>query len=219
MKVPLVRFYQFLGEPINSWSRLVLVALVVPLGLSYTQPLWKIHMVAPQYPNGLDLKIYSYKLEGGNKGHDIKEINVLNHYIGMRPIDRAALSDLDWLPFVFGFIGILALRVAAIGDVRALIDLLVLTTYVGLFGLFRFYHKLYSFGHDLDPKAPFKIEPFTPVMFGKKQVANFTTEAYPQLATLYVAIFATGLLVIVLGHLWAGRRRAGAATAVQASPG
>ena len=42
-------------------------------------PLWNLTMFAPQYPEGLRLDIYSYKLEGGNRNKDIKEINNLNH--------------------------------------------------------------------------------------------------------------------------------------------
>ena len=48
-------------------------------------------MFAPQYPDGLRLDIYSYKLEGGNNGQDLKEINLLNHYIGMRDLVERGL--------------------------------------------------------------------------------------------------------------------------------
>ena len=51
------------------------------------------------------------------------------------------------------------------------------------------------------------IEPFTPVMVGKKQIANFLTEAGPGLGTWYVAIFATGLTLLLLIHLIVGRKR------------
>jgi hypothetical protein len=87
-----------------------------------------------------------------------------------------------------------------------MIDLLVLTTYAGLFGFGRLYYKLYTFGHDLNPKAPVTVDPFTPVMLGHKQIANFLTEAGPGLGTLYVTIFATGLTLLVAAHLFIGRR-------------
>ena len=58
---------------------------------AYLFPLWNLTMFAPQYPEGLRLDIYSYKLEGGNDGQDVKEINVLNHYIGMRDLERRGL--------------------------------------------------------------------------------------------------------------------------------
>lgn len=208
MKRAIDGFYSFLSKPLFLWSRFVLMLLVIPLVLSFTAPMWHIRMEAPQYPSGLDLFIYSYKVEGGNDGNDIQEISILNHYIGMRPIDRVALSDLDWIPFLFAGLIIVALRCAVIGNVRSLIDLLVITTYAGAFGFGRFYYKLYTFGHELDPTAPIKVEPFTPAVLGKKQIANFLTEAWPMGGTYYVAAFATGVSILVLIHLILGRKQA-----------
>ena len=91
-------FYAFLDQPLYKWSRFLLVALLVPLLLSLTAPIWRISMEAPQYPKGLYLDIFTYTIEGGNDGQHLAEINTLNHYIGMHKIDRAELSDLDWLP-------------------------------------------------------------------------------------------------------------------------
>ena len=199
-------FYRILEEPIFPWARVALVGLTFFVGLSFTAPMWHINMSAPQFPEGLVLYIYSYKLDGGNDGNDVQEINVLNHYIGMAPLDRSSLADLDWIPFLFAGMIILALRTAVIGKVGSMLDLLVLTTYAGAFGFGRLYYKLYSFGHNLDPKAPVTVEPFMPVMWGKKQIANFLTDAGPGLGTWYVAIFATGLTLLLLAHLVMGRR-------------
>lgn len=213
MKHPLRRFYEFLDRPLYGAARVVLAALVIPLLLTFTAPLWKIYLVAPQYPQGLSMDIWSYKLEGGDDGQHIQEINTLNHYIGMKPIDRAALSDLDWLPFAIGGLALLALRVAAIGNVRSLVDLAVVTTYVSLFGLGRFAYKLYVYGHDLDPTAPVKVKPFMPVLLGTKQIANFTTSSYPLLGSVYLGLFVTGVFVLLGWHLVAGRVRAARAEA------
>lgn len=201
-------FYEYLEEPLFLWSRVVLALLTIFVVLSFTAPMWQIHMEAPQYPAGLDLYIYSYKVDGGNDGVDIQEISTLNHYIGMRPIDRAALSDLDWIPFLFMFLIILALRTAVIGNIRHLVDVAVMTIYLGMFGFGRMYYKLYTFGHELDPKAPVTVEPFTPVMWGKKQIANFYTEAYPLMGSYYIAMFAAGLVALLMIHLVVGRKRA-----------
>jgi copper chaperone NosL len=218
MSKALDAFYRFLDEPIFPWARVVLALLTIFIGLSFTAPMWSLNMKAPQYPQGLDLYVYSYKVDGGNDGNDVQEINVLNHYIGMAPIDRAALADLDWIPFLFAGMIIVALRTAVIGKVGSMIDLLVLTTYAGIFGFGRLYFKLYTFGHDLDPKAPVTVDPFMPVIWGKKQIANFLTEAGPGLGTLYVAIFATGLTLLLLAHLVIGRRRHVRATSGASAP-
>jgi hypothetical protein len=216
MKHALRRFYDFLDRPLFGASRVVLAVLVVPLLLTFSAPLWKIHLLAPQYPSGLHMDIWAYKLEGGDDGQHIQEINTLNHYIGMRPIDRAALSDLDWLPFAVGALALMALRVAAIGNVRSLVDLAVITHYVALFGLGRFAYKLYVFGHDLDPTAPVKVPPFMPALLGTKQIANFTATSFPQLGSLFLGLFVTGVAGLTVWHLVAGRVRASRAEALGA---
>lgn len=216
MKHALRKFYDFLDRPLFGVSRVLLAVLVVPLLLTFTAPLWKIHLLAPQYPSGLYMDIWAYKLEGGDDGQHIQEINTLNHYIGMRPIDRAALSDLDWLPFAVGALALMALRVAAIGNVRSLVDLAVITHYVALFGLGRFAYKLYVFGHELDPTAPVTVAPFMPALLGTKQIANFTTTSFPQLGSLYLGLFVTGVMGLTVWHLVAGRVRASRAEPVGA---
>lgn len=205
MQDVLDRFYRRLGRPLVFRSRLVLGLLVLPLALTFTAPLWQIHMVAPQYPEGLTLEIYPHTVDG-----DIQEVNTLNHYIGMAPINRAALSDLDWIPFALGALVLLTLRVAAIGDRRSLVDLSVLFLYFSAFSMARFAYKLYVFGHDLDPHAPFTVEPFTPAILGTKQIANFTTSSYPDLGSLWIGIYGVGLAAVLAWNLLA-RERPGAA--------
>jgi copper chaperone NosL len=205
LKIQLERFYAFLDRPLFGWARAALLVLVIPLVAAITQPLWKISLHAPQYPDGLWMEIYMHKVDGGNDGQHIREINTLNHYIGMHKIDRAELSDLDWIPFALGLLLILALRCALIGNVRTLVDLVVLTGYITVFAFGRFIYKLHVFGHNLDPTAPIKVDPFTPAVFGTKHIANFTETSWPQLGTLLVGIFATGTIAILVWHLVAGR--------------
>ncbi len=208
MKNALDRFYQFLDRPLFGWSRIVLALLVIPIILALGQPLWRISMQAPQYPKGLYLDIYAHTVESGNDNRDLKEINILNHYIGMKTIDRAELSDLDWIPFALVALVLLTLRCAAIGNVRSLVDLAVVTGFIGAFSLFRFVYKLYSYGHNLDPTAPIKVEPFTPAIFGSKQIANFTTSSFPQTGSYLIAVFALGVVALTAWHLIKGRKDA-----------
>ncbi len=217
MQQAIDQFYAFLDRPLYMWARPILLLLVIPLALTMTKPLWKISMTAPQYPDGLYMEIYAHKIEGGNNGQHIKEINTLNHYIGMHKIDRAELSDLDWIPFAIGLLVVLTLRCAAIGNVRSLVDLAVIAGYVGVFAMGKFVYKLYVFGHNLDPDAPIKLEPFTPAIFGTKQIANFTTSSYPQLGSMYIGMFFAGILGLLGWHLIAGRRQAKRAKAASAA--
>lgn len=216
MKNAIKKFYEFIGQPLFGRARIVLVVLCVPLVLSFFFPLWNITLDAPQYPHGLYIDIWGHKLEGGNDGQHIEEINTLNHYIGMRTLNEEDFKDLDWIPFAIGIFVILALRVAVIGNVRSLIDLAVLNAYFTLFALGRFVYQLYVYGHDLDPRAPIDIEPFMPVVFGSQKVANFTTSSYPRLGSVFLGIFAIGLWVTVFWHLISGRRAAKRAEELEA---
>ncbi len=202
------QFYEFLDRPIKKRARIILALLVVPLLLQFGAPLWNIHLKASQYPKGLDLDVYSYKIVGGHEGKDIPEINTLNHYIGMRHIEPSMFVDLDWMPFALGALVILTLRTAAVGNVRSLIDQGVIALYISAFAFGRFYYMMYQYGHQLNPEAPFKITPFTPVILGTRQVANFTTSSYPALGSYYVGAFVIGLFAIVLWHLVSGRKSA-----------
>jgi len=208
MRLYLDAFYDFLGGPLDKRLRPVLALLVVPLLFALTQPLWRIAMEAPQYPAGLHMDVYAYKVEGGNEGQHLQEINTLNHYIGMRALDAAAFVDTAWIPFALGALAIFALRVAAIGSVRGLVDLAVMTAYVSLFAFGRFVYMLYTFGHHLDPAAPVKVAPFMPAVLGSKQIANFTTHSLPQLGSLLLGVFVAGLFVLLALQLRMGRREA-----------
>lgn len=219
LRQSLDKLYAFLDRPLILWQRPVLAACVVFLALAFFSPLWRISMEAPQYPNGLWFDVWAYDLVGGNDGQHIDEINTLNHYIGMRPIERSEFADLDWMPFALGFLALLVLRVAATGTVRSLIDLAVLTIYMLGFAAARFVYKLYVFGHDLDPHAPFDVEPFMPVIVGTKQVANFTTHSTPQLGTLWLSLFAATVVLATVWHLVAGRREASRARAAAETNG
>lgn len=199
-------FDRILDGPLLTRSRLLLAALVVPLLLSLTAPLWIMKFAAPQYPDGLSLEIFAHTVTG-----DVREINTLNHYIGMQHIDRASLSDLDWIPFGVGILVLLCLRVAAIGDVRSLVDLTVLYVYLSAFSFVRFVYKLYVFGHDLDPKAAITVDPFMPSVLGTKQIANFTTTSLPGGGSLWLALFGLGLVGVLVWNLTNGLRSARAA--------
>ena len=186
---------------------LVLLAtlLVIPV---YLFPLWQLTMFAPQYPQGLRLNIYSYKLDGGNNGQDVKEVNVLNHYIGMKELTTEAFTEFKWIPFVVGGMALLFLRSAVHGQMHALVDVVVMYVYFALFSLWSFAYKLYSYGHNLDEKAAVKVAPFMPPIFGYRKIANFEVYSYPGLASYALG----GVLVILIGALllsWRQYRHAG----------
>jgi hypothetical protein len=194
--------YVFLQKPLNVGSRLLLLLSAVIVGGSLYFPLWKVHLEAPQYQEGLEMTIYAYKLEGGNGGQDLKEINMLNHYIGMKPISAADFTEMQVIPFMLGLFILLALRAAVFGRMGPVVDLFVLAAYFGMFSIGAFYFRLYTYGHNLDPHAPMNVEPFMPVVFGTQQIANFTQSSYPQMGSYFLCIF---MLVLLLA-IWFSRK-------------
>jgi len=194
------REFKFLHKPLNASSRLFLLAAALFIAVSLFFPLWKMHLVAPQYSDGLDLFIFPYKIQGGGfNGQHLAEINNLNHYIGMKPLQQADFLEMIWMPFVFGFIILLLLRSIVFGAMSNVIDLFAIYTYFGLFSIGSFWYRLYQYGHNLDPKAPVHIQPFTPQLVGVKQIANFREFSYPQLGAYLLCVSV--LLIVLAGWL------------------
>jgi hypothetical protein len=189
----LKRADRFLEKELDLKERALVVVAALLLSAVYLFPLWTLTMYAPQYPDGLRMNIYSYKLQGGNHGQDVKEINLLNHYIGMRDLVDEDFTEFKWMPFVVGAIGLLFLRTAVHGRMAALVDIVMLYGYFAAFSLWSFGFKLYSYGHNLAPTAAVKVPPFMPPMFGYKKLANFEVYSYPATGS-----YALGVVIILL---------------------
>src|SRR5262245_56985293 len=180
MKDLLARANRFFDLSLGGPSRvIILLSTVLFLAPAYFLPLWRMEMYANQYPDGLRLYIHSHRLEGGNSDNDLREINVLNHYIGMKPLDPKDFAEFNWLPFLLGFFLICGLRTVVIGRMTLLVDQLVMFTYFGLFSLWSFGYRLYVYGHHLDPTAAVKVAPFTPPLLGSKTLATFRVYSFP----------------------------------------
>src|SRR5262249_39961373 len=157
----------FFDRALSLKSRLVLLLAALILLPVYFFPLWNMTFRSNQYTDGLVLHIYAFELQGGKTPNrdDLREINSLNHYIGMRPLLESDFSEFVWLPFAIGALMLLTLRALVIGKMANVIDVFVLFSYFGLFSLWSFYHRLYMYGHNLDPTAAIKVQPFTPPLF------------------------------------------------------
>jgi hypothetical protein len=75
--------------------------------------------------------------------------------------------------------------------------------------MWSFYHRMYMYGHNLDPTAAIKVPPFTPPIFGTKQVGNFTVNSFPGIGSY--AFFAFAVLLAVAIVLSARRSKGKAA--------
>ena len=172
---------RFFDLPLRGTSRLLTLIAASLLVLALIFPLWSMTLYSNQFPDGLNLYIYANSLQGGHpQGRDdLKEINTLNHYIGMHSLVESDFNEFKWIPLMLGIFFILALRTIVIGKMSSLVDTAVLFGWFGIFSLWTFYHKLWLYGHSLDPTAAVKVPPFMPPAFGSKQLANFTVFSYP----------------------------------------
>jgi len=193
---------RFLDRPLSGASRGLVLLGVVALVAGALLPLWRIRLVAPQYQEGLTLEMYTHKIAAGNGGQDLAEINTLNHYIGMKPIAQADFAEMTWMPFAIGVFALLALRAVVMGRIGHLVDLGVLFLYFGLFSMGTFAYRLWSYGHHLDPHAPMRVAPFTPVVVGSQQIANFIQTSLPMAGTLCLGLF----LAAICGAIWCSRK-------------
>jgi copper chaperone NosL len=195
----------------SRWMLVAAAALLVPV---FALPLWSIRIVAPQYREGLGMFIGLRDIWGHTE-HDIQNINILNHYIGMKPIDPAVVDILTVMPWVVGFLMLSALVVALVGRRWLVGGWLLAFTVLGTAGLMEFYAWNYDYGHNLDPMAPIKIPGMTyqPPIFGTKQLLNMSTSSYPSWGTLFVALaFLAGVLAMVNEYRTGAIRRVATAT-------
>ena len=187
----------------------ILVALSGLLLLSlFVLPLWRIELVAPQYPEGLGMRIHIDSI-AGLKPNDLQNINGLNHYIGMKEIRPDSIPELRIMPWIVGALAASALLVAAAGRRRILYAWVALFAAVGVAGLVDFWRWEYDYGHNLDDaRAIIKIPgmSYQPPLIGSKQLLNFVAESWPDWGGVAAgAAFLLALTAAVLA-VRAGRR-------------
>ena len=170
-----------------------LLAARVLLLVSLFLPYWQLELHAPQYPDNLYLIAYVNHLEG-----DVAEIDTLNHYIGMRPLEEAARIERSLGVYILiGFVILLELA-SYIHTRWAVLLVLPALTFPGVF-LLDLYLWMRHFGLNLDPEAPLStaIDPFVPPVLGKGVVGQFETVAMPG-PGLWLSIAASGVLILAL---------------------
>ncbi|SNZ08633.1 hypothetical protein SAMN06265182_1367 [Persephonella hydrogeniphila] len=192
-----------------SWISRGLIALasLIMIGV-FLFPLWEITLFAPQYKEGLRMIIWVNKITGGTP-HDLMNINLLNHYVGMKKIDPEAIPELKILPIIFGFMIAFGLAVAATGKRKLLYAWVILLIIIGVASLVDFWWWEYDYGHNLNPHAPIKIPgmAYQPPMFGCKNLLNFRACAFPSTGTYMLAVSGTlGVIAAAIEYL-RGRKK------------
>ncbi len=176
------------------------------MSVGFALPLWRVDLIAPQYPEGLGMLIRVNTVVGV-KEQDLNSINNLNHYIGMKRIEPDAIPELKYMPAILGVLVVSALLVAAFGRRRVLYAWGVAFAGVLAAGLYDYWKWGYEYGHDLDVEtAIIKIPDMTyqPPLIGSKQLLNFTATSWPASGG-WALVLATALIALAV---WQSSRRA-----------
>lgn len=176
------------------------------LGL-FLFPLWNIKLEAPQYPTPLGMDIYINDFADENP-YDIKNINLMNHYVGMKYIPES-IPEFKIFPAVVITMAILGFLIGIIGRHKIYLVWFIVMVLLAAAGVYDFYLWEHDYGHDLDPKAIMKFTNpdgttmgFQPPLFGSKDILNFRAHSYPQLGAYFLA---AGMALSALAF-WLGRK-------------
>lgn len=163
-------------SPLAPSIRALVAAASLSLAATYLLPIWEIQLWAPQYPEGLNMKIWLNRISG-----DYEIINGINHYIGMKTIKAEMFPEFKVMPWLgAGMMG--AGLIAAIAGSRRWLRVFAgMLCLAGILGLADFYRWGYDYGHDLNPKAAINVPgmSYQPPLIGYKNLLNFVAYSGP----------------------------------------
>ncbi len=170
---------------------LIFMLARVLLLVSIFFPYWHMELNAPQYPNGLYLTAYVNHLTG-----DIREIDGLNHYIGMRPLGEAAAFERAASVWMIIAMFLLVEGAAVIHSRWAVLLALPAVTFpIGF--IVDLHYWMRTFGLNLNPDAPLSssVKPFVPTVLGEGGIGQFKT--FAEFGAGYWLAVAAAVLTIV----------------------
>ncbi len=175
-------------------SRSIIAITSLSIIAAYFLPVWRIDLFAPQYPEGLVMKIWLNNITG-----QVDIINGLNHYIGMKKISVEMFPEFTYLVYVVAAFILYGLVIAFTGSRKILLSYLIVSAIGGLLALYDFYQWGYDYGHNLDPNAPIKVPGmgYQPPILGHKKLLNFDAYSMPDVGG-YVIIS----VVVIAGVIW-----------------
>ena len=161
---------------LSMLSRVLLVVAAIGLIFVLYLPIWRIELDAPQYPEGLALKIHANGLKG-----NVDIINGLNHYIGMKTLHNEDFIEFTILPYAIIFFSVLFALAAILNRRRWLNLAFILFVAFGIIAMVDFWRWEHNYGHNLDPNAAIVVPgmAYQPPLIGFKQLLNFGAYSIP----------------------------------------
>ncbi len=179
-------------DDITVSRRIMILGAILPLAVFFF-PLWNVTLEAPQYPIPLGINIHINDFSDMNP-HDIKNINLLNHYIGMKYIPDA-IPEFKIFPYGIILTSILCVFIGLKMNHNWFLKWFFLMTILSLAGIIDFYLWEHDYGHNLDSKAILRFTDtdgkpmvFQPPLIGSKEILNFKAHSYPRLGTFFLGL-------------------------------
>lgn len=196
-------------KKLSLTSRILLAVGAVSLLAMLKLPIWEIYLTAPQYPEGLEMKIWHNTITG-----DVKVISALNHYIGMRAISVEMFPEFKYMGTLIMVVAALCLGLALVGRLWSAIAYYLLLALADTTAMVDFWKWGYDYGHNLNPEAPIVIPgmAYQPPLIGYKKLLNFEAWSWPDWGG-WILMFVTAMaFFVVVGEWWLARRRRKKAT-------
>lgn len=181
-------------KPLKKISQIAIIVTSLLLIVAYFVPIWKIDLWAPQYPEGLSMGIWLYKLSG-----QVEIINGLNHYIGMAHIKEEMFPEFKILPYAVGVIIILGVITGLSKSRKMLIAFITILVLSGIVAMYDFWQWGYEYGHNLSDDAAIKVPgmAYQPPLLGYKELLNFGAYSIPDIGGwLFVLLGLTTFAVL-----------------------
>lgn len=167
---------------------LFILGSVMLLG-TFLSPIWRITLEAPQYPSGITMYIWINKINGSEPG-TLQNINILNHYVGMKMIEPESIPELKYFPKVIIGMALLGIMFGLINNKKLFLTWGIIMILLGIMGIYDFYLWEYDYGHNLADDAPIKVpgQSYQPPLFGSKMLLNFNAISYPHYGSIFIGI-------------------------------
>lgn len=192
-----------MNNKLSPLLRIMILLSAVAMCAVLFLPIWKITLTAPQYPEGLTMKIWATKLTG-----DVDIINGLNHYIGMKTLHAEDFIEFKVLPFVIVGYSLLGLLIFFLNRRMYLRMYATLFVIIAVVSLTDFYWWEYRYGHNLDPTAPIQVPgmAYQPPLIGFKQLLNFSAFSFPDTGGFIFAVCGALIIGAALWEWWKARK-------------
>ncbi|AXX87889.1 putative membrane protein [Malaciobacter marinus] len=159
-------------------------------------PIWKVSLEAPNYPkdafpDGIPVFFHFDGYSG-----DVQEMNTINHYIGMYPMEHGGKFERKIVPYFFLILTLMMIAYLYTKNKYSWF-LMAIPSVLPFAFLIDYAGWLYWYGHNMQEWGAFTIKPFMPTVFGDGKVAQFTTHSYPSIG-FYILIIVSILSILAI---------------------